>query len=57
MDIASNMGVDFKNHYGGAATEIKNTYTNWLKAGRFFFCPMKFLPWDFAPESYPSTPT
>lgn len=28
-----------KNHSGGNATEIKNTYTKWLDEGRFFLLP------------------
>ena len=38
-----------KNHLGGNATEIKNTYTKWLEGGRFLLLPNAIFTLGFSP--------
>lgn len=38
-----------KNHQGGNATEIKNTYTKWLDEGRFFLLPNEIFTLGLSP--------
>ena len=38
-----------KNHFGGNATEIKNTYTKWLDDGRFFLLPKAIFTLGISP--------
>ena len=38
-----------RNHFGGNATEIKNTYTKWLDDGRFFLLPKAIFTLGISP--------